>query len=88
MDMSKVQADASGYLVDEAGKRMVFYTCNPAKNTSCDKTICRSVEGEENEAEFGFCSSTPDAACRMDGTRAFYKRLNDEGYFGREYIKE
>lgn len=88
MELSKLRADAGGYLVDEQGKRVVFYTCDPAKNTACPKTLCRGGTGAENEAEFGFCATTPDAACRQEGTRAFYKRLNDQGYFGREYIEE
>lgn len=84
-----ITKNAEGYLVDETtGKPVVFYTCDPEKNTACDKGICRDTTGEENEASFGLCASTPDATFRKAGTKPFYKRLNDQGYFGREYIEE
>lgn len=77
--------DAEGYLVDSAtGERIVFYTCDPSKNTECDKTVCRN----ENPEGVGFCSSTTEREYQAEGTRPFYKRLNDEGYFCREYIEE
>lgn len=89
MNMDNIVTDERGYLVDGAtGEPVVFYVCDPAKNTACDKRMCRSSGGTEDEGEFGFCASTPDPACRKEGSRAFYKRLNDQGYFGREYVEE
>ena len=33
-----------GYLVDGAtGEKVIFYDCDPAKNTVCDKQICRAA---------------------------------------------
>lgn len=88
MDMSKLKADKDGYIVDELGKKVVFYTCEPGKNFLCDKAMCRVAAGQEDEGEIGFCSSTPEQAFQKEGTRPFYKRLNSDGYFGREYIGE
>ncbi|MEG2679470.1 MAG: hypothetical protein RR949_05965 [Oscillospiraceae bacterium] len=86
MDYTK---NEEGYLVDRAtGKPVVFYTCDPFKNTACDKAMCRAAAGEENEATFGLCASTAEPEFREDGKKPFYKRLNDQGYFGREYIEE
>lgn len=81
-----------GYLVDSStGKRVVFYECDPCKNTECSKRMCRA-DSPEDEASFGFCSKTPDPRFRKEGGRAWYAVLKtpDEGepYWGREYIKE
>lgn len=83
--LARAVTDADGYLVDAVTReRIVFYVCDPAKNPECAKSNCRITSSEE----FGFCSSTPDQACQAAGTRPFFKRLNDSGYYGREYIKE
>ena len=83
--LARAVTDAGGYLADAVTReRIVFYVCDPAKNPGCGKMNCRITSSEE----FGFCSSTPDPACRAAGTRPFYKRLNSDGYFGREYIRE
>ena len=82
---SRAAKDAEGYLVDSAtGEKIIFYTCDPSKNTGCDKRLCR----HEHPEGVGFCSSTPEREYQAEGTRPFYKRLNGEGYFGREYIDE
>lgn len=89
MDISKLATNAEGYLCNpETGARVVFYTCDPEKNFLCNKAMCRAVAGQEDEGKIGFCSSTPEPAFRKDGTKPFYKRLNSDGYFGREYIEE
>ena len=89
MDIAKLAPNSEGYLCDpKTGERVVFYTCDPAKNFLCDKAMCRASRGCEEEGELGFCSSTPEPAFRKDGTRPFYKRLNSDGYYGREYIEE
>lgn len=76
----------NGYLIDKTtGKKVVFYECDPAKNTECDKTMCR-VEEEESEASFGFCAKTPDERFRKDGGKAWYAVLKEGTYWGREYI--
>ena len=32
----------NGYLVDaDTGEKVVFYECDPRKNTECDKRMCR-----------------------------------------------
>lgn len=87
MKLCELKPDADGYLVDAAGDRVVFYECDPVKNFLCDKQACRGAGGGE-EADIGFCSCTPEPQFRKEGGRAFYKRLNGEGYYGREYIEE
>lgn len=81
-----------GYLVDgDTGEKIVWYECDPAKNTGCDKSICR--EGCDSEGhDFGFCSKTADPRFRKDGGKAWYAVLktSDDGgepYWGREYIE-
>ena len=83
--------ESNGYLVhQETGERVVFYECDPAKNTECDKTMCRFVD-VDGDGEFGFCAKTVNPAFRRDGGRAWYavKKVPDEGepYWGREYIE-
>lgn len=76
-----------GYLVDgSTGEKVVFYECDPKKNTECSKTMCR-VEEAESEASFGLCAKTPDPRFRKDGGRAFYAVLKEDTYWGREYIE-
>lgn len=80
--------NSEGYLVDRATQeRVLFYECDPLKNVLCTKTICRGCSGL-GDAEVGFCSSTPEPAFAKDGSKPFYKRLNADGYFGREYPEE
>lgn len=88
MDISKLAPDSEGYLCNpDTGERVKFYTCDPAKNFLCGKAMCRAAAGGEDEGEIGYCASTPEPAFAKEGTRPFYKRLNADGYFGREYIE-
>lgn len=88
MDISKLAPDSEGYLCNpDTGERVKFYTCDPAKNFLCGKSMCRAAAGGEDEGEIGYCASTPEPAFAKEGTRPFYKRLNADGYFGREYIE-
>ena len=83
--LARAIPDKDGYLVDAVTKeRIVFYVCDPEKNIGCEKANCRSTTTEA----FGFCSSTTEQKYQKDGTRPFYKRLNGQGYYGREYIGE
>lgn len=80
-----------GYLVDrETGNKVVFYECDPAKNTECAKTMCRA-EMAEDEGGFGFCAKTFNPAFRKEGGKAWYAVLKtpdeSEPYWGREYIE-
>lgn len=90
-DINKI-VPRDGYLVDsETGERVLFYECDPAKNTKCERKICRS-ELEEDEGSFGFCSKTLDPQFRKDNGKAWYavlKNPNDGGepYWGREYVE-
>lgn len=83
--MIDIKKNKSGYLVNaKTGRKVVFYVCDPSKNTECDKKQCRARIPEG----MGFCASTLDPKYQAEGTRPFYKLLNEEGYFGREYIGE
>lgn len=75
-----------GYLVDgSTGNKVVFYECDPQKNTECDKSLCRAMLAED-DGDFGFCAKTPNPLFRKEGGRAFYAVLKDGTYWGREYI--
>ena len=83
--------EKGGYLVDAVtGQKVVFYECDPEKNTECGKQMCRH-DAAEDEGGFGFCAKTDNPAFRKDGGRAWYavKKTPDEGepYWGREYIE-
>lgn len=83
--LARAIPDKDGYLVDAVTKeRIVFYVCDPEKNRGCIKTNCRAAGAEG----IGFCSSTTEREYQAPGTRPFYKRLNGQGYYGREYIGE
>lgn len=78
------------YLVDEAtGEKVVFYECDPAKNTECDKRLCRAANPEDDG--FGFCAKTVNPAFRKEGGRAWYAVFktpaDGEPYWGREFIE-
>lgn len=89
MTLKTLVPDAEGYLSDaKTGERIVFYECDPLKNCLCPKTMCRPKADEENAEQIGFCSCTTEPAFRKNGGRAFYKRKNEEGWFGREYVDE
>lgn len=76
----------NGYLVDaNTGEKIVFYECDPNKNTECDKRMCR-MDGSENDSGFGLCAKTINPAFRKDGGRSFYAVLKEDTYWGREYI--
>lgn len=88
MQLSKLVPDDKGYLVNpDTGEKVIFWECDPTKNILCTKAMCRG-RSAESEAEIGFCTSTPERAFAKEGARPFYKRLNGEGYFSREYIAE
>lgn len=75
-----------GYLVDKStGEKVIFYECDPQKNTECDKSLCRAIL-DEDDGDFGFCAKTPDSTFRKDGGRAFYAVLKENTYWGREYV--
>lgn len=75
-----------GYLVDKTtGEKIVFYECDPKKNTECDKQLCR-LDGTEDDSGFGLCAKTMNPAFRKDGGRSFHAVLKENTYWGREYI--
>ena len=54
-DINKI-VPRNGYLVDgETGEKVLFYECDPMKNTECERKLCRA-EADEDEGSFGFCS--------------------------------
>lgn len=81
----------NGYLVDgKTGKRVVFYECDPSKNTECDRMMCRADTGEDDSG-FGLCAKTINPRFRKDGGKSWYAVMKtpDDGsepYWGREYI--
>lgn len=81
-----------GYLVDGVtGEKVLFYECDPRKNTECNREMCRG-DGAEDEGSFGFCSKTLDPRFRKDGGKAWYAVLKTsedggEPYWGREYVE-
>lgn len=87
MTMSKLVPDEQGYLINpDNGAKVIFWECDPTKNFLCTKSMCRGHAG--SDAENGFCATTPERAFAKEGARPFYKRLNSDGYFSREYIAE
>ena len=90
---SETIIERDGYLVDgETGEKIVWYECDPSKNSECDKVLCRSAYVDQ-EHNFGFCAKTADPRFRKDRGRAWYavkKTPTDGGepYWGREYIEE
>ena len=65
-DINKI-VPRNGYLVDgETGEKVLFYECDPMKNTECERKLCRA-EADEDEGSFGFCSKTLDPRFRKDG---------------------
>lgn len=75
-----------GYLVDKStGEKVIFYECDPQKNTECDQSLCRTAL-DEDDGDFGFCAKTPNPTFRKDGSRAFYAVLKENTYWGREYV--
>ncbi|WP_297239279.1 hypothetical protein [uncultured Flavonifractor sp.] len=81
----------NGYLVyADTHDRVVFYECDPSKNTECSKTMCRA-EQEEDEGSFGFCAKTTEPKFRKEGGRSWYavQKTPEDGepYWGREYIE-
>lgn len=80
----------NGYLVNGAtGEKIIWYECDPAKNTECAHKICRAASKEDHD--FGFCSKTANPAFRKDGSKAWYAVMKSaegsEPYWGREYIE-
>lgn len=82
----------NGYLVDSVtGEKILFYECDPVKNTDCERKMCRSGE-QEDEGSFGFCSKTLDPRFHKDGGKVWYAVLKTptdggEPYWGREYVE-
>ncbi len=79
------------YLVDsETGEKVVFYECDPEKNTECSHAMCR-LGNDEDDGGFGFCAKTLNPAFHKDGGKAWYAVLKtpDDGepYWGREYLE-
>lgn len=82
----------NGYLVDsETGDKVLFYECDPSKNTECSKNMCR-CEASEDDGGFGFCSKTVNPEFRKENGSVWYSVLKtpDEGepYWGREYVNK
>lgn len=81
-----------GYLVDSlTEEKVVFYECDPAKNTECDKSMCR-YDGVDNSRNLGGCGKTHNPAFAKDGGKKWYAVIKTpevgEPYWGREYIEE
>lgn len=82
------------YLVyADTGEKVVFYECDPIKNTECNHLLCRSDCGDEDEGNFGFCAKTTNPAFAKAGSRKWHAVLKPdfdggEPYWGREYIEE
>lgn len=72
----------------ETGRRVVFYLCDPSKNTLCDHAMCRHPHEREDDAEIGFCVATPIRAFRRTGTGPFFFRLNSRGQYVQEWEEE
>ena len=90
MDLSNIIA-VDGYLVyASTGEKVIWYECDPCKNTECDKTMCRLNATDDHD--FGFCSKTINPTYRKEGTKAWYAVLksdeDNEPYWGREYLEE
>ena len=89
MDMSQIVAVDNYLVYGPTGEKVVWYECDPCKNTECDKTFCRMKVDEDQD--FGFCAKTANPAFRKDGSRAWYAVLKSDGtgepYWGREYIE-
>lgn len=48
MNIEKIVA-RNGYLVDaDTGEKVLFYECDPQKNTECDKSLCRANLAEDD----------------------------------------
>lgn len=82
--------ESGGYLVyQDTGERVVFYECDPNKNTECPKGMCRKPS-EEDEASWGLCAKTTNPVFRKEGGRSWYavQKTPEEGepYWGREYL--
>ena len=85
MNIEKIVA-RNGYLVDaDTGEKVLFYECDPQKNTECDKSLCRANLAED-DGDFGFCAKTINPVFRKDGGRSFYAVLKEDTYWGREYV--
>lgn len=86
--------ERDGYLVDRAtGDKVVFYECDPAKNTVCTKQCCGPLLRDATETDaLGFCSKTIQPEFQKDGGRKWYavKKASPDGgedYWGRDYIE-
>ena len=81
--------EKDGYLVDSiTGERVIFYECDPSKNTECTHSICRTTDSLEDEGEFGLCGKCLNPDFKKDGSKPFYAVLKEGTYWGREYIEE
>lgn len=81
-----------GYLIDsETGEKVVFYECDPEKNTACDKNMCR-YDGVDNSRDLGGCGKVHNPGYAKEGGKKWYAVLKTpeigEAYWGREYIEE
>lgn len=80
----------NGYLVNgDTKEKIVWYECDPTKNTECDKTMCRANYNVD-DASYGFCAKTSNKKYAKNGGKAWYAVLKTpeygEPYWGREYI--
>ena len=83
--------ERDGYLVDSVtGEKVVFYVCDPSKNTECAHHLCRAnlIDANEDDGAFGYCGKTINPEFRKEGTQPFYAVMKDRTYLGREYIQE
>lgn len=84
------------YLVyEDTGDKVVFYECDPSKNTECEKLMCRGTCGidAEDEGSIGFCAKTDRPEYAKDGGKKWHAVLKPsadggEPYWGRECITE
>lgn len=87
-----ITADGN-YLVNRlTGERVIFYDCDPSKNTECAGSGMCGCSVADEERTVGGCSKTVNPNFRKVGGRCWYAVLKTpeagEPYWGREYIQE
>ena len=94
MDMSQITVIDNYLVYGPTGEKVVWYECDPEKNTECGRNFCRTniTDMDGNMYQIGYCSKTLNPAYRKEGTKAWYAvqktAENGEPYWGREYIEE
>jgi len=83
MEVTKVTKVKDSFIVDNSNKRIIYYICDPDKNTKCKKTNCK-----HKGAEFD-CEITHDEKCKVEGTTPFYVKVThtDTVNYERVYLK-